>query len=180
MAKGKRKSRAAILILLLSALLITTASAAIYYQITAQMTIKVGWSPVVFVNGSDTDACGGDTVTSNASVTFSDVPLTIASNITITELVNVTNSETGSHDVNVTVSTHDFGSELKILLLYLVSPTGSETLVVKIDDSGTVVTDKVQVSIPGNEEWAIKLIGCYDTGTGQGQSNSLTLNLEVK
>ena len=180
MAIGKGKRKAALLVLLLSAFLITTASAAIYYQLTAQMTIKVGWSKVVFVDGSDTPACGGDTVTNNVSVSFSDVPLTIASNITITELVNVTNSDSNPHDVNVTVGSHNFDTILNLLLLYLVSPSGSETLVVEMDTGGNIVTQGVQVTIPASEEWAIKLIGCYDIGTSESQSNSLTLNLEVK
>lgn len=178
---AKRKSRLAMLALLLSSFLIATVSAAIYYQITASMTFVVGWSPVAFTNGTDTDTCGGNTVTNNASVSFSSIPLTIGANITITQLVNLTNSDgSNSHDVNVTVSSDNFGTELEILLLYLVSPTGSETLVVNIDDSGNVVTDKVSVTIPAGEEWAIKLIGCYDDGTSQSQTNQMTLNLEVK
>jgi hypothetical protein len=176
---ARRKSRIALLVLLLSALLIATASAAIYYQITASMTFEVGWSPVVFTSGEDTSTCGGS-LTNNASATFSSVPLTIESNITITQLVNVTNSDGASgHDVNVTVSSETFGTELSILLLYIVSPTGSETLVVNMGDSGTIVTQGVEVTIPASEEWAIKLVGCYDSGTSESQSNTMTLNLEV-
>lgn len=180
MAK-RRKSKLTILALLLSALLIATASAAIYYQITASMTFEVGWSPVVFTEGEDTSTCGGTPISNNASISFSGIPLAIGSNITITQLVNVTNSDgASSHDVNVTVSSENFNGSLSILLLYLVSPSGSETLVVKIDGSGDVVTQGVEETIPISEEWAIKLVGCYDTGTGESITNTITLNLEVK
>ncbi len=176
----ERKSRFALLALLLSALLITVASAAIYYQITATMTIKVGWSPVVFIDGADTVTCGGDTTTNNVSASFTNVWLCIASNITITQLANVTNSDSSPHDVTINVSSSDFGNPLNLLLLYLVSPSGSETLVVKMDDSGNVVTEGVAVNIPAGEEWAVKLVGCYDIGTPQSQTNQMTLSIEVK
>lgn len=176
----QRKSRFALLALLLSALLITVASAAIYYQITATMTIRVGWSPVVFIDGADTGTCGGDTTTNNVSASFTSVWLCIASNITITQLANVTNSDSNPHDVTVNVSSSDFGSALNLLLLYLVSPSGSETLVVKMDNSGNVVTEGVPVTIPAGEEWAVKLVGCYDIGIPQSQTNQMTLSIEVK
>jgi hypothetical protein len=177
---AERKSRLALLALLLSSLLITVASAAIYYQITATMTVRVGWSPVVFIDGADTGTCGGDTTTNNVSASFTSVWLCIASNITITQLANVTNSDTSAHDVTINVSSSDLGAPLNLLLLYLVSPSGSETLVVKMDDSGNVVTEGVAVNIPAGEEWAIKLVGCYDIGTPQSQTNQMTLSIEVK
>jgi hypothetical protein len=175
----RRKSRLTILALLLSTLLIATASAAIYFQITADMTFEAEYTPVVFTNGSDTSACGGDTVTNNASVTFSSIPIAIGSNITITELVNLTNSDTSTHSVKITVSSKNFTSSLSVLLLYLVAPNETETLVVKIDDSGTVVTEGVDVNIPDGEEWAIKLIGCYDIGTSGSVANEMKLNVQV-
>ena len=175
---AKSKSKAALLVLLLSAFLITTASAAIYYQIMASMTFQVSVSPVAFTNGSDTDTCGGDTVTNNASITFSSIPLPIGANITITELVNLTNSDTSNpHYVKVNVSSVDFAATLDVLLLYLVSPSGSETLVVKIDDAGAVETEGVEVNIPAGEVWAMKLVGCYDADPGG--TNSMTLSLRV-
>ena len=177
---NRRKSRLTILALLLSTLLIATASAAIYFQITADVTFVAEWSPVAFTAGDDTTDCGGDVTTNNASASFSSIPLAIGSNITITELVNLTNSDSSSgHDVKVTVGSHNFTSSLKILLLYLVSPGGSETLVVKIDDSGTVVTENVEVTIPLSQVYAMKLIGCYDSGTSGSQANEMMLNLLV-
>ena len=177
---NRRKSRLTVLALLLSTLLIATASAAIYFQITADMTFEAEYTPVVFTNGSDTSTCGGDTVTNNASATFSSIPLAIGSNITITELVNLTNSDsTSGHAVKITVSSKNFTSSLSILLLYLVAPGGSETLVVKIDDSGNVVTENVEVTIPASQVYAMKLIGCYDSGTSGSEANEMKLNVQV-
>ncbi|MDH5439116.1 MAG: hypothetical protein OEZ48_13165 [Candidatus Bathyarchaeota archaeon] len=177
----RRKSRLTLLALLLSTLLIATASAAIFYQITAGMSFKVGWSPVVFTDGEDSEECGATVpFQNNASVSFTSVPLTIASNVTITQLVNVTNSDTSDHNVTVDVSSHNFDANLTILLLYLVSPSGSQTLVVKLGDSGSLVTDDIQVEIPAGEEWAVKLIGCYDDTTLESKTNTMTLTIRVE
>ena len=165
--------------LLFSSILITSVGAVIYHFINMNMTIDAEFSPVVFTSGDDTATCGGD-ISTNTSATFSSIPLGIGANITITELVNVTNSDTSGHTVPLTVDTEDFGSELKILLLYLVSPTGSETLILRMDDSGAVETEGVSVNIPASEEWAIKLVGCYDGGTSSSQSNSLNINIKVE
>ena len=174
---AKRKSRFALLALLLSAFLITAASAAIYYQITASMTFQVSVSPVAFTDGADTSDCGGDT-SNNASVSFNSIPLALGSNITITQLVNLTNSDgSNSHLVKVNVTSEDFGGTLDILLLYLVSPSGTETLVVKLDGAGDIVTEGVEVNILAGQVWAMKLVGCYDTDPGS--SNSMTLSLQV-
>jgi hypothetical protein len=142
------------------------------------MTFKAAVSWVTFTSGEDTSTCGGD-LSSNTSITFSDIPLSIASNVTITQLVNLTNTDTNPHNVQVSVSSENFGSELSTLLLYLVSPSASETLIIRMDGSGSIVTQNVQVSIPASQEWAIKLIGCYDGGTSGSQSNSMTLSIQV-
>ena len=165
--------------LLLSSLLITTVGAAIYYYITMSSTFDAEISPVSFSLGGDTATVGGD-ISTNTSATFSSIPLGIGSNITITELVNVTNTDASGHTVPVTVVTEDFGSELKILLLYLVAPNATETLITKLDDSGAVDTENISVNIPAGEEWAIKLVGCYDGGTAGSQSNTMNLNIKVE
>ena len=77
------------------------------------------------------------------------------------------------------VSAEDFGSELSTLKIYLVSPSGTETLILEIDDSGNVITENAPVNIPQKEEWSIKLAGHYDSGTAISQSNSLTLHFQV-
>ena len=165
--------------LLLSSILITTVGAVIYYYITMNITFDAEISPVSFSSGADTATCGGD-ISTNTSAVFSSIPLGIGSNITITELVNVTNTDTSDHTTPVTVDAENFGSELKILLLYLVAPNATEVLITKLDDSGAVDTENISVNIPAGEEWAIKLIGCYDGGTSGSQSNSMNLNIKVE
>jgi len=81
--------------------------------------------------------------------------------------------------LEISVGAEDFGSELCSLKIYLVSPSGIETLAVEFDDSGNVITENVLVNIPQKEEWAIKLAGHYDSGTSISQSNSLTLHFQV-
>jgi len=169
----------ALIPLLVSSLLIATAAAVIYHYITISMTFDAEISPVSFSSGADTATCGGD-ISTNTSAVFTGIPLGIGSNITITELVNITNTDTSDHSVPVIVSTENFGSELKILLLYLVAPNATETLITKLDDAGAVITEDVSVNIPAGEEWAIKLIGCYDGGTSGSQSNTMNLDIKVE
>jgi hypothetical protein len=175
---AKRKIRMGLIALILSSLFITTVSAAIYFQIISTMSLQATVSWVIFTNGEDTATCGGD-LTTNTSATFSSIPISVGSNITITQLVNITNTHSSAHTVTISVSSENFGSELSTLLLYLVSPSNAQTLAVKINGSGTVVTQNVQVSIPNGQVWAIELIGCYDAGTPGSQSNSMTLGIQV-
>ena len=175
---AKRKITSSMFILLLMSLFITTVSGVIYYQLLATLNIQAQVSPVTFTSGGDTATCGG-TITSDASqVSFATVPLAVESDIIITELVNLTNTDASAHDVQVSVSTDDFGTELDALALYLVSPTATQTLVVELNGSGTVTTDDVTVNIPAGEEYAIKLVGHYNAGQSAA-TNSMTLDLQV-
>lgn len=173
-----KKSRLSLLLLALSSIVITSVSAAIYYQISASMTLEAEVSPVIFTSGEDTSTCSGTISTNATQVTFTNIPLAVESNITITQLVNITNTDNSDHTVTVSV-TENFNTEISALSLYLVSPSGSETLVVSINDSGTITVENVSVNIPLGEEWAIKLEGCYDSGTSSTQSNTMTMNLQV-
>lgn len=155
---------------------ITAVSATIYYKISASILTGVTFSPVGFKSGEDTSFCGGSFNATNAE--FTCIPLTIASNITITQLLNISNMDSSDHFVEFFV-TENFGSELSLLSLYLVLPSGVEILVVSINDSGIVVTENVLVNIPQKEEWAIKLEGHYDEGTPLTQSNTMSLKIQV-
>jgi hypothetical protein len=160
-------------------MLTVTVSAAIYFGLIANLTVDADISPVILSNGDDTSTCGGSLSTNATQVTFTSIPLAVESNITITELVNVTNGDTSAHDVSISVNSEDFGTSLSTLSLYLVSPSSTETLVIQLDDSGDVTTEDITVSVPASEEYAIKLIGCYDSGTSTLESNTMTLALQV-
>lgn len=134
---------------------------------------------VTFAQGEDTSTCKGILFSQDTKIKLTDMPLAVESNITITELVNITNTDTSAHSVQISVDSEDMGSEVTAISLYLVSPTGSQTLVLEIDDTGTTTIQNIPVNIPATEEWAIKLQGCYDSGTLFTQSNTLTLNLQV-
>jgi len=166
-------------ILLISSLSITVVSAAVYYALLGNMTYQARRSPVVFSTGSDTSVCGGSLSTNSTIATFTTIPLAVESQITITQLVNLTNTDSSGHSVQVSVGAENFGSQLSTLRLYLVSPSGTETLVVELDTTGAVTTQGVSVSIPAGQEYAMKLVGYYDSGTVGTQTNTMTLNLQV-
>jgi len=169
--------RLSFLLFILSSLSTAGAGAAICHQKSANMIFQV--SPVVFASGEDTEKCGGTISTNPTQVTFTSIPLAVESNIIITQLVNITNTDDTDHSVQFSVSSENFGNELSSLKIYLVSPSGTETLVVELNDSGNVVTQNVPVNIPQSEERAIKLAGHYDSGTFSSQTNSITLSLQV-
>ena len=148
-------------------------------MIYASMAGQVEAKPVVFTYGEDTSTCGGSISADFTEVTFTNVPLTAEAHTTITQLVNITNRDSSDHSVRVFVTHEDFGSELSSLRLYFVSPSGAETLVVELDDSGDVVKDDVSVRIPQREEWSIKLAGHYDSGIPPSQSNTMILALQA-
>jgi len=149
-------------------------------MIYASMAGQVEAKPVVFTCGEDTSTCGGSISADFTEVTFTNVPLTAESDTTITQLVNITNRDSSDHTLQVCVAVEDFGSELSSLKLYFVSPSGAETLVAELDDSGDVVKDDVSVRIPQREEWSIKLVGHYDSGTRSSQKNEMVVIFQVK
>ena len=171
--------RNSLLILILLSMLVVIVSAAIYYSLIANPSFDAGVSPAIFSTGDDTSTCGGSLSTNATQATFTSIPLAVESDITITELLNVTNGDTSAHDILISVSSEDFGTSLATLSLYLVSPSATETLVIQLDDSGAVTTEDVTVNIPSSQEYAIKLVGHYDSGTTTSESNSMTLTLQV-
>jgi len=176
---ARRQIAFASMILLISSFTITVVSAAVYYALLGNMIYQAQLSPVVFTSGDDTSVCGGSLSTNSTIATFTTIPLAVESQITITELVNVTNTDLSGHSVQVSVGSENFGNELSTLKLYLVSPSGTETLVVELDGSGAVIIDDISVNIPAGQEYAMKLVGYYDSGTTGSQTNAMTLNLQV-
>jgi hypothetical protein len=140
---------------------------------------KADGSPIGYTVGEDTLNCGGCITTDSSWVIFAGVPLGVGSDIVITRLVNVTNRDSSDYTVHVCVGVEDFGTELSSLRLYLVSPSGAETLVVELDDFGDVVTERVSVRIPQREEWSLKLAGRYDSEIPPSQSNTMILVLQA-
>jgi len=136
-------------------------------------------SPLVFTDGEDTPTFGGIISGNGLQLRISGIRLAVESDILITQLVNITNIGFSDHVVKISVGAEDFGSELSSLKIYLVSPSGKETLALEIDNSGNIITENIPVNIPHGEEWSIKLLGHYDSGTCISQSNSLTLYFRV-
>jgi len=171
-----RESSAGIPVILLSSLMITAIFRSVCDQ-TRGDNAEV--SALVFTDGEDTRTFSGIISADRHQVRFSCIWLAVESDIVITQLVNITNVGFSDCALKISVGAEDFGTELSSLKIYLVSPSGIETLVVELDDLGNVITENVPVSVPQKEEWAIKLAGHYDSGTSISQSNSLTLHFQV-
>ena len=163
---------------ILLSLIVTGVSAVIYNQISVSMRIQAEDTPIIFTNGEDTLSCGGHVSMNSTQVTFAKIPLSVESDIVITQLINITNIDSIDHGLKISATEH-FGSELSSLQLYLVSPSGTETLVLKLDDYGNSVTENISVNIPQGQEWTIKLVGHYDSGTSSYKNNSMILRLQV-
>jgi hypothetical protein len=136
-------------------------------------------SPLAFTEGEDTSTCGGIISADCVHARFTGIPLAVESDAVITQLINITNTDSSDHDARISVVAEDFGIELSSLKIYLVSPTGAQTLVTELDNSGNVILENVQVSIARGQEWAIKLVGHYDSGTPKSQRNSFALCFQV-
>ena len=167
-----------ILFLLIPSLIIGSAGASFFSQIP-NIGTQVKANPIIFTNGEDTLICGGSISTNPPGFKLTNVPLLVGSDIVITELVNVTNVDSSDHNMQISVYSEDFGNELSSLKIYLVSPTGTETLVVELDNSGNVIREMVTVNIPHGQEWAMKWVGHYDPGTLSCQKNSITFLFTV-
>jgi len=148
-------------------------------MIYVSMAAKADIIPIGYTEGEDTFVCGGSISSDSTLATFTRIPLGVGSDIVITELVNVTNRDCSDHSVQVCVSAENFGIELSSLRLYLVSPSGKETLVVEFDDSGDIAKERVSVEINQGEEWSVKLVGHYDSVVSQSLSNTMILTIQV-
>jgi len=140
---------------------------------------KADRSPIEYTVSEDTLNCGGYISTDSTLVTFAGVPLGVGSDVVITQLVNVTNRDSSDYTIHVCVAAENFGTELSSLRLYLVSPSGVETLVVELDDSGDLFTEEISVRIRQGEEWSLKLAGHYDSEIPPSQSNTMILVLQA-
>jgi len=148
-------------------------------MIYASMAAKPDIIPIGYTEGEDTFVCGGSISSDSTLAVFTCIPLGVGPNIVITELVNVTNRDSSDHSVQACVTAENFGIELSSLRLYLVSPSGKETLVADLDDSGDIVKERVSVEINQGEEWSVKLIGHYDSAASQSQSNTMILTIQA-
>jgi len=170
------RSGAGISVILLSSLMVS----AIFRSVCDQSGGNhAEFSPLVFTDGEDTQTFGGIISANRIQVRFAGIQLAVECDIVITQLVNITNVGRSDCTLEISVGAEDFGTELSSLKIYLVSPSRTETLVVELDDSGNVITENVPVNIPQKEEWTIRLMGHYDSGTPISQSNGLTLHFKV-
>ena len=164
---------------LLSVLFATVASAATLYTLTSTITTEVGVSPIIFTAGSDTASLSSYSIGANGTIFTATVPLGVASNITVQEAVNLTNTDGSNPHIitGITVISEDFTSSLNQFSIYC--NNGTRTLLLSVDTSGdTVYEFSASLSMPASAEWAIIVEGCYDDGTASDESNVISFTIE--
>jgi len=135
---------------------------------------------LVISSGEDTSRFDVHITEHGTQATLPNLPLSVESDIIITQIFNISNTDSLAHIIEVCVLYENFGEELHSLKIYLVSPSSLEILVLEINDAGDIVSKDIQVSIPPKEEWSIKITGCYDSGTRSTQSNTITFVFQIK
>jgi hypothetical protein len=166
-------------IMLLSVLFASLASAATIYTLSASITTVVSTPKIIFTTGSDTGTIGGSIGGSGQTFTATTVPLGLGSNVTITQAVNITNTDVSSaHTITgLTLNSNNFASTLTGLSIYAYN--GARTLLLTIDTSGTETYQFAgSLSLPANAVWSIIIEGCYDAGTSGGTSNTISFTLQ--
>jgi len=166
-------------LILLSALMVSFASAATIYTLSATLTTQVAVPNIIFVSGADTGTIGGSIGLNGTTFTATTVPLSVGSNVTIEEAVNLTNTDSGNpHDIiGAEVLTEDFGSELDVLSIYVYN--GTRYLLISIDGTGAVTYEySGTLSMPASAEWSLIVEGSYDDGTASGTTNTLSFYIK--
>ena len=88
-------------LVLLSVLFASLASAATIYTLNATITTQVSTPKIIFTTGSDTSSIGGSIGASGQTFTATSVPLGLGTNVTVTQAVNLTNTDiSSSHIIN--------------------------------------------------------------------------------
>jgi hypothetical protein len=166
-------------LMLVSVLFASLASAATIYTLSASITTVVSTPKIIFTTGSDTSSIGGSIGASGQTFTATTVPLGLGSNVTITQAVNITNTDVSSaHTITgLTVNTNNFASTLEGLSIYAYS--GARILLLSVDTTGTVTYSfSGSLTMPANAVWSIIIEGCYDAGTASGTSNTISFYIQ--
>ena len=159
--------------------MVSFASAATIYTLTTTLTTQVTVPNIIFVSGSDTGTIGGSIGSNGTTFTATTVPIEVGSNVTISEAVNITNSDAGNpHDITgAEVSSEDFGAELNALSIYVYN--GTRYLLIGIDGTGAVSYEySGALSMPASAEWSVIIEGAYDDGTASGTTNTITFYIK--
>jgi len=166
-------------LVLLSVLFATLASAATIYTLNATITTQVSTPNIIFTTGSDTSSIGGSIGASGQTFTATTVPLGLGSNVTVTQAVNITNTDPlASHSITgLTVLSNDFASTLTQLGIYAYN--GTRMALLGVDTTGAVVYQfSGSLNMPANDVWSIIIEGCYDAGTSGGTTNTISFSIE--
>jgi hypothetical protein len=165
-------------LVLLSVLFASLASAATIYTLNATITTQVSTPKIIFTTGSDTSSIGGSIGASGQTFTATSEPLGLGTNVTVTQAVNLTNTDTSSHSLTgLSVNSEDFGSTLSQLSIYAYN--GTRMCLLSIDTSGNAVYQfSGSLNMPANAVWSIIIEGCYDAGTSGGTTNTISFSIQ--
>ena len=166
-------------LVLLSVLFATLASAATIYTLNATITTQVSTPKIIFTTGTDTSSIGGSITASGQVFTATSEPLGLGTNVTVTQAVNLTNTDvSSSHSLTgLSVNSEDFGSTLSQLSIYAYN--GTRMCLLSIDTSGAVVYQfSGSLNMPANAVWSIIIEGCYDAGTSGGTTNTISFSIQ--
>lgn len=169
-----------LLFLLLASLLIASVSASIYYTMHMNATVGVAGNKVQFIAGKDYTSAGGSITDSEQTVTFGSMNGEIGNLATISDPVNITNTD-ASNPYNIELKLGSW-TGISSTPLYYIDITIYDVANIKQgvsihlvpNGSGQVVTTGV-VSIPASAmlhvEWDIYWTGAATT------ASSVSVNL---
>jgi len=170
-----------LLFLLLSSLLIASVSASIYYTMYMNATVGVAGNKIQFTEGNDFSTVGGSITDSGQKVTFTSMNGQIGSLATVSDPVDITNTDTSTpHNIELKLSAWTGNTQTHLNYINVTMYDGSTKKGVNIylvpGESGQVSTTGV-VSIPASTAWRVQW-DIYWNGDAT-ISDSVTVNLQL-
>jgi len=179
-----RKRSVKLALLVVTAIIISTAGTTVFFSLQSASNIEVSEAPVHFTAGDDSTAAGYTPGTNETYASLSGLKAYPNVTLTYEQAMNLTNADTGAHDVrlrHITI-TPSSGSD----------PVGNYTQIdfILIDTSGTprgtltytttgdnwdIPSSTSYVSIPAGEEWRVQV----QTKAVAGAKKSLSCVIEV-
>lgn len=170
-----------LLFLVLSSLLIASVSASIYYTMYMNTTVGVAGNKVKFGPGTDFTTSGGTISNANQTVTFTSMDGQIGSLATISDPVNINNTDaSNAHNIELKLSSWTGNTQTHLYYINVTMYDGSTKKGANIylvpGGSGQVSTTGV-VSIPAIAVWRVQW-DIYWNGDAT-ISDSVTVNLQL-
>jgi len=171
-----------LMLLLLSSLFIASVSASVYYTMYMNTTVGVAGNKVQFWPGTDFSTAGGTISNARQKVTFTSMDGQIGSLATISDPVNINDSDISNpHNIELKLDSWTGASQthlynITITMYNALNVTqGNSIVLVPTIGSGTQVTTTGIVSIPAGAIWRVQW-GIYWNGAA---TISDTVNIDL-